>query len=65
MILVQIAMVLYVILPREDIAYVVGPTIEASIRTMSILKKEDIISTEGKRIKIEDKKALYCLIEGF
>ena len=52
-------------LTREDIANVVGTAKEACIRTLSSFKKKNIISTDGKRIKIEDKKALYRLIEGF
>ena len=50
---------------REDIANIVGTAKEACIRTLSSFKKEKLISTDGKRIKIEDKKALYRLIEGF
>jgi CRP-like cAMP-binding protein len=54
-----------VTLTREDIANVVGTAKEACIRTLSTFKKEKLISTDGKRIKIENKKALYRLIEGF
>ena len=53
-----------VTLTREDIANIVGTAKEACIRTLSLFKKENLISTDGKRIKIEDKKALYRLIEG-
>ncbi|AUC81115.1 Crp/Fnr family transcriptional regulator [Lacinutrix sp. Bg11-31] len=53
-----------VTLTREDIANIVGTAKEACIRTLSSFKKEKLISTDGKRIKIEDKKALYRLIEG-
>lgn len=52
-------------LTREDIASVVGTAKEACIRTLSSFKKEGWISTDGKRIKVEDKKALYRLVEGF
>ncbi|RLJ68667.1 CRP-like cAMP-binding protein [Lacinutrix venerupis] len=52
-------------LTREDIANIVGTAKEACIRTLSSFKKENLIATDGKRIKIEDKKALYRLIEGF
>jgi CRP-like cAMP-binding protein len=52
-------------LTREDIANVVGTAKEACIRTLSTFKKDGWISTDGKRIKIEDKKALYRLVEGF
>lgn len=51
-------------LSREDIANVVGTAKEACIRTLSAFKKEQLISTTGKRIKIENEKALYNLIEG-
>ncbi len=52
-------------LTREDIASVVGTAKEACIRTLSSFKKEGWISTDGKRIKIEDEKALYRMVEGF
>lgn len=51
-------------LTREDIANVVGTAKEACIRTLTMFKKEGWITTNGKRIKIEDDKALYRLIEG-
>lgn len=51
-------------LTREDIANVVGTAKEACIRTLTSFKKEGWIATDGKRIKLEDKKALYRLIEG-
>ncbi len=52
-------------LTREDIASVVGTAKEACIRTLSSFKKEGWISSDGKRIRIEDEKALYRLVEGF
>ncbi|MBW1298924.1 Crp/Fnr family transcriptional regulator [Aquimarina litoralis] len=55
---------LAMILTREDIANVVGTAKEACIRMLSALKKESIISTNGKRIKIEDNKALEKIAEG-
>ncbi len=51
-------------LTREDIANVVGTAKEACIRTLATFKKEGWISTDGKRIKIEDEKALHRLIKG-
>ncbi|MEQ3656591.1 MAG: Crp/Fnr family transcriptional regulator [Dokdonia sp.] len=51
-------------LTREEIANVVGTAKEACIRTLAMFKKEEWIVTDGKRIKIEDEKALYKLIEG-
>jgi CRP-like cAMP-binding protein len=51
-------------LTREDIANVVGTAKEACIRTLSSFKKEGWITTDGKRIKIKNDKALYRLVEG-
>jgi len=51
-------------LTREEIANVVGTAKEACIRTLAVFKREGWISTDGKRIKIEDVKALYRLIKG-
>ena len=53
------------ILTREDIANVVGTAKEACIRQLTKFKKAGWISTDGKRIKIIDHKALYNTIEGF
>lgn len=53
-----------VVLTREDIANLVGTAKEACIRTLTSLRKDNVISTQGKRIKIEDKKALYNIIQG-
>lgn len=55
---------LYLQLTRADIADVVGTATELLIRTLTKFKKEGLVSTSGKRIKIEDKKALYNLVEG-
>ena len=51
-------------LTREDIANVVGTAKEACIRTLTLFKKAGWITTDGKRIRLEDKKALYNLVEG-
>ena len=56
---------LNIILSREDIANVVGTAKEACIRTLTNFKKENMISTNGKRIKIVDEKMLCRLFEGF
>ena len=53
---------LYLQLSRADIADVVGTATELLIRTLTKFKKEGLVSTSGKRIKIEDKKALYNLL---
>ena len=50
-------------LTREDIANIVGTAKETGIRTLTSLKKHGLISTVGKRIKIEDHKALSRLVE--
>lgn len=55
---------LYLQLSRSDIADVVGTATELLIRTLTKFKKENLISTEGKRIKLKDKKGLYNLTEG-
>jgi CRP-like cAMP-binding protein len=49
---------LSIVLSREDYASIVGTATESAIRILSQFKKEDIISTSGKRIKIEDYHAL-------
>ena len=49
---------LNVILSREDYANIVGTATESAIRILSQLKKEGLISTSGKQIKIEDLKGL-------
>ncbi len=49
---------LSVVLSREDYASIVGTATESAIRILSQFKKEDIISTSGKRIKIEDYTSL-------
>jgi len=43
---------LSVLLSREDFANIVGTAIESAIRVLSQFKKEGLISTVGKRIKI-------------
>lgn len=49
---------LSIVMSREDYASIVGTATESAIRILSQFKKEDIISTSGKRIKIEDYHAL-------
>ncbi|MEY8848848.1 Crp/Fnr family transcriptional regulator [Psychroserpens sp. XS_ASV72] len=49
---------LSVILSREDYANVVGTATESAIRILSQFKKEDLISTHGKQIKIIDLNGL-------
>ena len=49
---------LSVILSREDLASLVGTATESAIRVLSQFKKEGLISTIGKQIKIEDLSGL-------
>ncbi|MBO3116130.1 Crp/Fnr family transcriptional regulator [Winogradskyella sp. DF17] len=49
---------LSIVISREDYASIVGTATESAIRILSQFKKEDIISTRGKQIKIEDYNAL-------
>ncbi len=49
---------LSIILSREDYASIVGTATESAIRILSQFKKEGLISTSGKRIKIEDAHGL-------
>ena len=49
---------LSVVLSREDYANIVGTATESAIRILSQLKKEGLISTSGKQIKIEDLEGL-------
>jgi len=45
---------LNIVISREDYASIVGTATESAIRILSQFKKEGLISTEGKQIKIED-----------
>ncbi|PHR99872.1 MAG: Crp/Fnr family transcriptional regulator [Leeuwenhoekiella sp.] len=55
---------LSLVLSRNDIADVVGTATELCIRTLTKFKKEGLIETEGKRIKISDREGLDQLWEG-
>jgi len=50
--------ILNVILSREDYASIVGTATESAIRVLSQFKKEGLISTIGKQIKIENLEGL-------
>lgn len=52
---------LNVILSREDFAGIVGTATESAIRILSQFKKEGLISTIGKQIKIENIQALKSI----
>jgi len=56
---------LVLILSRADIADVVGTATELCIRTLAKFKKQDLIETKGKRIKILDHSGLEQLKDGF
>nr|WP_304145300.1 Crp/Fnr family transcriptional regulator [Mesoflavibacter zeaxanthinifaciens] len=45
-------------LSREDYASIVGTATESAIRILSQFKKQGLISTKGKQIKIEDETGL-------
>jgi len=45
-------------LSREDYASIVGTATESAIRILSQFKKQGLISTKGKQIKIEDEAGL-------
>jgi CRP-like cAMP-binding protein len=49
---------LSVLLSREDFASIVGTATESAIRVLSQFKKEGLISTVGKQIKIENLNGL-------
>ncbi|WP_370478299.1 Crp/Fnr family transcriptional regulator [Tamlana flava] len=49
---------LSVLLSREDFANIVGTATESAIRVLSQFKKEGLISTVGKQIRIEDLEGL-------
>ncbi|GAA4281098.1 Crp/Fnr family transcriptional regulator [Gaetbulibacter aestuarii] len=49
---------LSVLLSREDFANIVGTATESAIRVLSQFKKDGLISTVGKHIKIEDLNGL-------
>ncbi len=51
-------------LSREDISNIVGTATESCIRMLSELKKEKLITTSGKKIKITDVSTLQKLAEG-
>ena len=45
---------LNIVISREDYASIVGTATESAIRILSQFKKDGLISTKGKQIKIED-----------
>lgn len=49
---------LSIVISREDYASIVGTATESAIRILSQLKKENVISTMGKQIRIDDYNTL-------
>jgi CRP-like cAMP-binding protein len=49
---------LNIVLSREDYASIVGTATESAIRILSQFKKDELITTRGKQIKIEDYNGL-------
>lgn len=49
---------IHIVLPREDIANIVGTATETLIRLLSEFNKENLIELKGKRIRIIDQKKL-------
>lgn len=56
--------VLDISMTNRDIAGLVGSTEETVSRIMSRLKKEDVITTEGKFLCVKDKEALLAYFDG-
>lgn len=57
--------VLDISLSRDDIASIIGTATESAIRLLSELKKADIISLQGKEIKILNPVALQKISDGY
>ncbi|MNC95938.1 fumarate/nitrate reduction transcriptional regulator [compost metagenome] len=47
-----------IILPREDLASIVGIAVETLVRLLHNFKDEGLIETEGRKIRILDVKKL-------
>lgn len=55
---------LFIKLSREDLSNIVGTATESCIRLLSEIKKEGLISTSAKKIKISNKESLQKLADG-
>ncbi len=55
--------VIQIVLPREDIANLVGTATETVIRLLSEFNKDGLIELKGKRIRITSEKALRKIAE--
>ena len=49
------------VLPREELAQLVGTAKETTIRVLSDLKKDKIVKTEGSKISILNEEALKAI----
>ena len=54
---------IHIVLPREDIANIVGTATETLIRLLSDFKKEGLIELKGKRIRLLDRSKLARISE--
>jgi len=52
-------------LTRADIADIIGTATELLIRTLTKFKKEGLVETSGKKIKLADRATLKNIAEGF
>jgi CRP/FNR family transcriptional regulator len=52
-----------IVLTRQDIADMVGSTVETTIRILSRLTKKELIETRGKSILLKDVAALEAIVE--
>ena len=52
-------------IPREDLANIVGTAKESLIRTLSALRKEGLLETNGQQIMVLDKPGLEKVANGF
>lgn len=53
---------LNIVLSREDYANIVGTATESAIRILSQFKKDGLVSTDGKKIKIIDLQGLKSVV---
>ncbi len=54
-----------IVLTREEIASIIGTATESAIRLISEFKKNKLIDTSGKKLKVLDQKGLDKIVNGF
>lgn len=54
-----------IVLTREEIASIIGTATESAIRLISEFKKNKLIDTGGKKLKVLDQKGLDKIVNGF